>query len=204
MPAIRCRRDAGAAIFRERFAAEPQCGYRRARSRGEPHVRLPCDISNRGGGGRCGSHATLLSLCGVCRRAHVPAGWLAWGFTGPAASSPSRSSGTAATQAIEGLTAPFALLWTGRSRDHADALPSVTVRVRALSWFEIAVSVTSSTVTMVPPPLIPASAPGAPAGFRGHLVAMGRGRRRGPRAVGAAGADGLLHHLQAMRMTGSL
>lgn len=50
----------------------------------------------------------------------------------------------------------------------------------ALSWFEIAVSVTSSTVTMLPSPSIPASALEALAGFRGHLVAMGRGRRRGP------------------------
>ena len=85
------------------------------------------------------------------------------------------------------------------SRDHAEALPNVTVRVRALSWFEIAVSVTSSTVTMLPSPSIPASAPEAPAGFHGHLVAIGRGCRRGPCVAGAAGADGLVHYLQAIR-----
>lgn len=129
--------------------------------------------------GGAGSHAILVSTHGVFCRVHVPAGWLAWGVTGPSASSPSRSPGTAASQAIEGLTAPFALPRTGRSRDHADAFPGVTVRVRALSWCEIAVPVTSPTMTMAPPPVIPASAPEAPAGFRGHLVAMGRGCRRG-------------------------
>lgn len=129
--------------------------------------------------GGAGSHAILVSTHGVFCRVHVPAGWLAWGVTGPSASSPSRSPGTSASQAIDGLTVPFALPWTGRSRDHADALPSVTVRALALSWCENAVPVTSFTMTMVPPPVIPALAPEAPAGFRGHLVAIGRGCRRG-------------------------
>ena len=132
-----------------------------------------------GAAGGAGSHAILVSTHGVFYRVHVPAGRLAWGFTGPAASSPSRSPVTSATRAIEGLTAPFALPWTGRSRDHADALPGVMLRSRALSWCEIAVPVTSPTMTMAPPPLIPASAPEAPAGFRGHLVAIGLGCRRG-------------------------
>lgn len=78
------------------------------------------------------------------------------------------------------------------------------MRVRALSWFEIAVSVTSSTVTMLPSPSIPASAPGALAGSAGIWLPWAADAVGGPRAVGAAGADGLLHHLQAMRMTGSL
>lgn len=132
-----------------------------------------------GAAGGAGSHAILVSKHGVFYRVHVRPAGLHGGVTGPSASSPSRSSGTAASQAIDGLTVPFALLWTGCSRDHDDAFPNVMLWARALSWCEIAVPVTPFTMMMVPPPVIPASAPEAPAGFRGHLVAIGRGCRRG-------------------------
>lgn len=154
--------------------------------------------------GGAGSHAILVSTHGVFCRVHAPAGWLAWGVAGPAASSPSRSPVTSASQAIEGLTAPFALPWTGRSRDHADALPSVTVRVRALSWFEIAVPVTSPTMTMAPPPLIPASAPEAPAGSAGIWLPWAADAVGGPCVLSADAAEGLVHLLQAMQMTAPL
>lgn len=81
VPAIRCCRDEGAAIFRERFAAGPQCGYRRARSRGELRGRIRRDISNRGGGGRCGPAFHLVSMHGFFCLVHVPSGWLAWGHS---------------------------------------------------------------------------------------------------------------------------
>lgn len=178
MPAIQCRRDAGASILRDECAGRPRSCDRRAQSRGEMHGHLPCDISNRGGG-RCGLACYLgFDAWGLLPRA-CPAGWLSWGVTGSSASSPSRSSGTAASQAIDGLTVPFGLPWTGCSRDHDDAFPNVMLRARALSLCEIAVPVTPFTMMMVPPPVIPASAPEAPAGFRGHLVANGRGCRRG-------------------------